>query len=557
MHYPSNWQKTASPSHNLRSDASSQKTVWCWLSKISDSPSPAAFEPVSDPPSPCPPVHGDWIERKITNAKRAYSCDREYPAPKRLRRPLMPVEGNMTRGTQDNYYAVRTQMATTPTKAEEMLIDVQGCLTPGSNTPTMDSGNQTSTGSNTSARKAKPIVNELNIGRLLDSHGMKQNSDAIDKYPKFEAKVRGILGAQRDSAMKASSAKLIAKTRDAYARQNEATFAANIIPPIIKTSRTINMTAFSHISPEPKRATLQTQNDSVNKSPIPDRTLAGPTGAFDQCKGICKELHRTFFDDGILMCLNRDFTRTLLPYRRDQNTEKALAQALEKTPGMTNPRPDYAYGFTPEKLHFPFSTAAFSEISALLDVVNGMLFTFFIIEVKGSAGNIAEAENQACRSGATLINAHRQLVARTRLLREKEPPGPDEDTFVFSCSLGPLTMDIWLHWAEVGEHETLFHMNRLGAHHLADPDQLSLLRQKLHNIFDWASLSRLPALELIMPKLVESERELHEMQRQKSQSPKKRSAPAPPTPKSASSNPHSSKRPRVATVDESGEPKFG
>ena len=338
---------------------------------------------------------------------------------------------------------------------------------------------------------------------------MRQDDEAFAKYPQFETMVRGILGQERNSAMKLSSAKRILATRDAYKRQNEATFTSNMVPLIVKASRSGKPPSQTTAIPTPAESQLTEAIDV--STPADDQDAVAET---------INNLSKYFLTDGIITFLNQDFARTLLPRGDDKTTEKQLAKALEKSPGMTNPRPDYVFGFSPKQFSLPFDTSSFSEVSALLDVVNGMNFAYLIIEAKSDGGSLATAENQACRGGATLINAHRQLIAKTRVNGQGEKVGPDEKTFVFSCTMGPSTMVIWVHWAEVREEDTtIFHMNHLTGHYLGNTQSLLTLRQQLHNILDWGLEVRMSELKALQPGLHAFERE---RRRTQSQSPAKK-----------------------------------
>ena len=91
-----------------------------------------------------------------------------------------------------------------------------------------------------------------------------------------------------------------------------------------------------------------------------------------------------------------------------------------------------------------------------------------------------------------LVNAGRKLRER---IGEDDVVGADLRTIVFSATLGPKTMEIWVHWAEVLEAGTEFHMNMLASKSLADKHALPELRRSIHNILDWGCLTRMKELE--------------------------------------------------------------
>lgn len=80
-----------------------------------------------------------------------------------------------------------------------------------------------------------------------------------------------------------------------------------------------------------------------------------------------------------------------------------------------------------------------------MEVAHGQNHSFFIIEGKSNKGSHTDAENQARRGGATLVNAARILYDRISM---EDVTGADERTFVFSATVTPEFMAIWVHWAE-------------------------------------------------------------------------------------------------------------
>ena len=83
---------------------------------------------------------------------------------------------------------------------------------------------------------------------------------------------------------------------------------------------------------------------------------------------------------------------------------------LEKSLGMTTPRPDYKR----DLFELPFDTGRASDFPSLFDVVNGMNFACLLIKAMSDKASLAKAENQACRAGTTLVSTHRQILAKTR-----------------------------------------------------------------------------------------------------------------------------------------------
>ncbi|KAL8955653.1 MAG: hypothetical protein Q9193_006571 [Seirophora villosa] len=106
------------------------------------------------------------------------------------------------------------------------------------------------------------------------------------------------------------------------------------------------------------------------------------------------------------------------------------------------------------------------------------------------------AENAAFRGGAGLTRAARLL--RWILGMDTTTLGPDWDTFVFSATLDPKAIYIWINWAEVkGEDdgETIYHMSKDNQHFLDEQQQFGVIGRTLYNILDYGCGKRFEALE--------------------------------------------------------------
>ena len=190
-----------------------------------------------------------------------------------------------------------------------------------------------------------------------------------------------------------------------------------------------------------------------------------------------------YWNDGMMRQRNLDFARTFLPISEE------LKRKMQKVVGMKNPRPDYIYGLNPRK-YVPSSSSppTSDETENIRQISPGIHDPILLIEGKSDKGSAVEAENQACRGGAALVNAARLLRAR---IGEKDVKGADDRTFVFSGTLCPNSMEIWVHWAEVFDTEPpVYHMNSLEVGHLKADKFLSTFRGFFHNILDWGCIAR-------------------------------------------------------------------
>ena len=211
----------------------------------------------------------------------------------------------------------------------------------------------------------------------------------------------------------------------------------------------------------------------------------------------------SFWDDGLAVKVDSEFRKGFLPTK---GKDEELSRAMAKVDGMTNPKPDFTYGLRIDHYPIPDDVTMSAYIDPLLEVVPILHHPFFIIEGKSDSGSKAEAENQACRGGAALINAARQLREKIGA-RDTEVAGPDEQTYVYSATFIPGLMDIWVHWAEVRPmHRLLFHMHQLDSIALHIHGAPGKLRMIIHNILDWGCVDRSPQIQEVYNQIFEYER---------------------------------------------------
>lgn len=200
----------------------------------------------------------------------------------------------------------------------------------------------------------------------------------------------------------------------------------------------------------------------------------------------------TFVNSGLMTIRNREFSHSL-PWFLDE--DKDLNKAMMKDAHTTNPKPDLTFAVNVNKLPWPENNFVIpAKLAALMDVVRSCCHPFSFWEAKSDKGSLADARNQACRCGAKLQYYERYLRA---IVGEKDVPGPDTRTFVFSIVSSPEVIEIYVHWVEVDSDkskEPIYHMNRLTTKALADDEGLGPIRRPIHNILDWGIGGRFDAL---------------------------------------------------------------
>ena len=418
-----------------------------------------------------------WLEHSDTRTnslKRKRSLTLDTPIPTSPPTPLTPNKldewTEIMNGHEEDFGLVYPDLATFTISLT--FSQCYGSLD-GSDDPPTDETNIT-----------KPpiikIAKDSNSVKIaMEAHGILQNKAVdLDRYPEFKQKMKDILSQNRSSAMKKREVQEFQKTLAQVERLNEDTILQNLVPLIIRRKYT---------SDEDLEG--QELESYIAKFVEPE------TG--EERMALRKDLLLTqslWSDDGLLVTMKSEFFRTFLPNQFEElGFEAALASALAKQHGMKNPRPDYCYGLTPDTFVIPRGVMLAQDIRELLQVANGVYHAFLLIEGKADRGELAHAQNQAARGGATLVKASRTLLEK---LGEPDVRGVDDRTMIFSVAMNQTVLEIWLHWADVvtaGEtKETIvnYHSNRLATRALGEDDQLMDTRRMLHNILNWGCNTR-------------------------------------------------------------------
>ena len=313
-----------------------------------------------------------------------------------------------------------------------------------------------------------------------------------ENYKPFQDMARTILSGERGSTMKQGSAEHIIRWIRQNKTRSEETIMAQLIPMIIPASRKVQKgTALDSA----------TETDALHMN------------ATSQDRFQTYEV-KFFSDDGALVNINRQFNRDVLPTWLKAEDQAQLRKILAKEPGMTAPKPDYTYGIRENQYPDSHSQKFSTHTRALMGVAPEMVHPYFVIEGKTTKGDLADAENQAIRGGATLVRARRLLNAKAGA---GDVAGPDPNSFVYSMTMDTNIARIWLNWCEIlpnirpvadgndgeqpGDAEELYetyHMNSLYTALLDDEEMLKELRRKLNNIIDWGCIQRMNEIKEVM-----------------------------------------------------------
>ncbi|KAL8867438.1 MAG: hypothetical protein Q9174_005666 [Haloplaca sp. 1 TL-2023] len=151
---------------------------------------------------------------------------------------------------------------------------------------------------------------------------------------------------------------------------------------------------------------------------------------------------------------------------------------------MKDPVPDFVFGIRelPSDRNKPKIS---SDAEKLVRISGTVPHCFFIIEAKGADEPFANAETQAIRCGAVLVNARRLLVHKAAANQQAKVLGPDKDSFVYTCAWMPPFARIFVNWCQVEEEVNSYHMNHVRSYNVDDEVDIKSFRDTIHSIFDW------------------------------------------------------------------------
>ena len=279
------------------------------------------------------------------------------------------------------------------------------------------------------------------------------NKEAYKSHHGFREWVEGIVLSERSSQMRQASARQISTWMSENAVADEKSYYSGLKPLVIKEIRSV------------ATAKRNLDNQLVKQA-------------------------RSFASDGLDVKEDDMFTKHVLPVR---------FESKEKQLGLSTPQPDFAYGLKIPQFPSPTAPVLSQEAKSLIKVSPQLRHAFFVIENKGCERSIEEAENQAIRSGATMVAARRRLNNMADQSLEpagKEgdaataaadsPLGPDRSSIAFSCAWIPQVANVFVHWCEeCGDGVVLYHMNRVRGYLMGDEEHQADFRADIHNILDY------------------------------------------------------------------------
>lgn len=360
---------------------------------------------------------------------------------------------------------------------------------------------------------AKRPSDPRTISERMEEHGLIIDDDeAFDRYPKFQEKVFRIIDNVRLPGPSPTSVKNLKTGLKRYGRASEGTFLMHIMPILLKDGFYTKDLKFG-----------MSKDDQLSTENV-------------------QAIFRSFLNDlGIVINRDEELRGTLLPNRyMGQGFEAEMEKALKKGDNMKNAKPDFIFGIDYKKFRKTAQPPLPLAINNLLTIAPGMYHPFLIIEGKGDQGSTAQAEDQCRRGGSTLVHAARILNAEIgiselrqgggdcKLTTQKANHDPiqesqggitgqqmvkmeptedaDSDTFVFSVTISPYSMEFYVNWYEGNQKDEqgipnpLFHMNSVKSINLRDRKALKEVRQTLHNICEWGVNERYKEQRLLHEK---------------------------------------------------------
>ncbi|KAL8988677.1 MAG: hypothetical protein Q9177_002283 [Variospora cf. flavescens] len=319
---------------------------------------------------------------------------------------------------------------------------------------------RTTSAMSTSSTKTGANVQDIghNRRRILDEHLLFLNKwDTYAAHPEIQAAVDRVVNIERGSEMKPESAKKLQIWVDKNEREPEKVFFAHVWAALFKHGRLVKTD----------------DNAWVPKDWEEDHFRCNPDMPFYQ-KVV-----------------------TGLSFEADWAKPYEFEQLLDR---IKDPKPDLCLGltkdaFTNDEMRMLHVALPWAEVST------GLYCGFAAVEFKGPDHYITDAEDQATRSGSTLVECSRQIQAKAGS-RDLKKPGADTDNIIFSLCMNQVNARLFVHWALVGSNGRIeYHMNRLWKGDVLEHDNSRTLRRHLNSIVDWGLLKRKSEIVAMLPNI--------------------------------------------------------
>ena len=320
------------------------------------------------------------------------------------------------------------------------------------------------------------------------------DNDAQERARKIIQAGNEIRERRRSSTMSASISEALVRTIKKYANKGERTFMFHLWKALLNDTRE-----------------------------VPDRELTS-----EDDPDLAKWFAKAWDKDYIWGKWEADFASDKCP-RLEKTGDAILDLLLSGVPRITSPRPDLAYGFEDDAFDEAYQGILHQTTGG--KITSQQFCTFFAVEAKCGEQSIEAAENQCCRTGATMAKSRRDmaraLVEQKTLLQNlraptiatpsqstdlvaptsghvtpaqtpssnlsvEQPstastqPTPDKDTICFTLAVTPQIAKMCIHFAETWpDGHSQWQMHRLKTYLLEECDHVQELHHDIDNILDW------------------------------------------------------------------------
>ena len=277
-----------------------------------------------------------------------------------------------------------------------------------------------------------------------------EDREALLRHPEVIQWAEEIRTGKRNSAMKTASEQQLVAPRQEYERSNEDTFVREFMAALLRDDRE--------------------RNEDWAKM------------GWDQV--------------GLKRARNQLFQKHCIPQILTPNA--LIKKVLDANARIKDPKPNITFGFSSRlfsKEQLKTNRAYYKQTA----ICPGDLWhPFCLVEAK-MRGTVEEAEYQCVRGGAALVNAGQQLQYLSGV--DAPSAAPDTQTATFSLAVNPSIVVLHVHWAEIVNGETRFHMHHVHSYALKNKGVGLQLRHDLDNILDWGVLTRKRQVDEMLDKI--------------------------------------------------------
>ncbi len=342
-----------------------------------------------------------------------------------------------------------------------------------------------------SSKSRQKNINDIRV--CLHNNNLRMYDEEAEGYEHVLVHAKSIIRGERGSVMRPKSRKKLGEIRQTYGSRGESTFLHNTWSQLIR----------------------------------PERHVQGATPEFGENWYV-----RSWDLDNLDGNWDEEFRKGSVPALTARDD-------LILPERVSNPKPDITYGIKPAGFT-PAQHAVNIRYNGFTEVSPALFHSFFVVEWKNAGGSVEDAENQACRGGAAIVNGLDQLKAVLAELEKKKidaeqgpgtsssisnpphkrAPTPEVEqndglpldtasqsdttlpSMAFSLALQASVATIHVHWSEQKKGVTIFHMHLVRTYAIRDDEAWEHLRHDIDNILDWGVLTHKTEIQKILDDII-------------------------------------------------------